>query len=103
LNIENFIMPNGFTPKFISKFAGSFLVVECVFKDVNKLELPPEIKVHLTFHVSLLKPFKEDTLWPDHKQVIWPPPELVGGHLEFKMKGILKELEPQEERKEIPN
>ena len=49
--------------KFMSKFAGPFSIVERVFKDVYKLELPPEIKVHSTFHVSLLKPFKEDTLW----------------------------------------
>lgn len=90
LNVKNFTMPEGLTPKFMSKFAGPFPIVERVFKDVYKLELPPEIKVHPTFHVSLLKPFKEDTLWPDRKQVIRPPPELVGEHLEYEVEGILK-------------
>ena len=91
LNVKNFIMPKGLTPKFISKFAGLFpIIVEQVFKNVYKLELLPKIKVHPTFHVSLLKPFKEDTLWPDRKQVIWPPPDLVGDHLEYEVEGILK-------------
>ena len=67
----------GLTPKFMSKIGAPFPIVEQVFKDIYKLELPPEIKVHLTFHVSLLKPFTEYTLWPDHKQVIRPPPDLV--------------------------
>ena len=90
LNVKNFTLPEGLTPKFMSKFAGPFAIVERVFKDVYKLELPPEIKVHPTFHVSLLKPFKEDTLWPDRKQVIRPPPDLVGDHLEYEVEGILK-------------
>jgi len=90
LNVKNFTMPEGLTPKFMSKFAGPFPIVERVFKDVYKLELPPEIKVHPTFHVSLLKPFKEDTLWPNRKQVIRPPPDLVGDHLEYEVEGILK-------------
>ena len=62
LNVKNFTLLEGLTPKFMSKFAGPFAIVERVFKDVYKLELPPEIKVHPTFHVSLLKPFKDDTL-----------------------------------------
>jgi exonuclease VII small subunit len=90
LNVKNFTMPEGLTPKFMSKFAGPFPIVERVFKDVYKLELPPEIKVHPTFHVSLLKPFREDTLWPNRKQVIRPPPDLVGDHLEYEVEGILK-------------
>jgi hypothetical protein len=90
LNVKNFTILEGLTPKFMSKFAGPFPIVERVFKDVDKLELPPEIKVHPTFHVSLLKPFKEDTLWPNRKQVIRAPPDLVGDHLEYEVKGIPK-------------
>jgi len=67
----------GLTPKFMSKIGAPFSIVEQVFKDIYKLELPPEIKVHPIFHVSFLKSFKDDTLWPDHKQVIRPPPDLV--------------------------
>ena len=53
-----------------------------------KLELLFEIKVHPTFHVSLLKPFKEDTLWFDRKKVIKPPPDLIGDHLEYEVESI---------------
>ena len=90
LNVKNFTMPKLLTPKFMSKFAGLFSIVERVFKDVYKLELPPVIKVHPTFNVSLLKPLNENTLWPNDKQVIRPPPDLLGDHLEYKVEGILK-------------
>jgi hypothetical protein len=62
LKVKNFTMPEGLTSKFMSKFAGPFPIVEQVFKYVYTLELPPVIKMHPTFHVSLLKPFKEDVL-----------------------------------------
>ena len=65
LNVNNFTLPKGLILKFMSKIGVWFPIVERVFKDMYKLELPPEIKVHLTFHVLLLKPFKEDTLWPN--------------------------------------
>ena len=90
LNVKHFTLYKGLTPKFMSKFVGLFSIVEWVFKDEYKLELSPKIKVHSTFHVSLFKPFKEDTLWPDHKQVIRPPPDLIGDHLEYEVEGILK-------------
>jgi hypothetical protein len=86
LNVMNFTMPEGLPSKFMYKFACPFLIVKCLFKDVYKLEQPFKIKVHPTFHVSLLKPFKEDTLWLDHKQVIWPPSKLVDDYLELKWK-----------------
>ena len=55
-------------------------------KGEHKLELLPKIKVHLLFHISLLKPRgKEETLWPNHKYVIWPPSNLMGDHLEHEV------------------
>ena len=38
----------GLTLKFMCKFEGPFPIVESVLKVVYKLELPPEIKVHMT-------------------------------------------------------
>ena len=100
LNVNNFTLLEGLTPKFMFKFVAPYPIVKGVFKDVYMLELPPKIKVHPAFHVSLLKPFKEDTLWPDHKQVIRPPLDLEGGHLEYEVEGILKCKNPKQKGKE---
>ena len=62
LNVNNFTLPKGLTPKFMSKIKALYSIMEWVFKDMYKFKLPPAIKVHLTFYVSLLKPFKENTL-----------------------------------------
>ena len=46
--------------------------------------------MHPTFHVSLLKPFHEDTQRPERKQVLRPQPELIGNHEEYEVEAILK-------------
>jgi hypothetical protein len=100
LNVMNFTMPEGLPSKFMYKFACPFLIVKCLFKDVYKLEQPFKIKVHPTFHVSLFKPFKEDTLWPVSKKVIWPPSKLVDDHLEYEIESILKSRNLKKKDKE---
>ena len=89
LNVKNFTLPQGLTPKFMAKFAGPFLVVKQVFDDAYKLVLPPEIKVHPVFHVSLLKEYFEDSVRPEREQVLWPVPELVENHEEYEVETIL--------------
>ena len=64
LNAKNFTLPQGLTPKFMAKFAGPFPVVKQEFDDAYKLALPPEIKVHPVFHVSLLKKYFKDLVRP---------------------------------------
>ena len=89
MNVNNFTLLEGVTPKLMSIAGTSFSIVEQVFKEMYKLELPPEIKVNRTFHVSLLKPFNKDTMWPNCKKVIRPPPNLVRGPLVYEVEGIL--------------
>ena len=68
-------------------------------KDEYKLELLPKLKVHSLFHVSLLNPRgKEEALWPNDKYVIWPPPNLVGDHLEHEVLGTFKSRLPLDGR-----
>ena len=87
--MKNFTLPQGLTPKFVAKFAGPISMVKQVFDDAYKLALPPEIKVHPVFHVSLLKEYFEDSVRTERKQVLRPIPELVGNHEEYKVETIL--------------
>ena len=50
------------------RYDGPFPVVKRVGKVAYKLELPPEIKFHPVFHVSLLKPYYQDHEDPGRMQ-----------------------------------
>ena len=89
MNVKNFTLPQGLTPKFMATFAGPFPVAKQVFEDAYKLALPPEIKVHLVFHVSLLKEVFKDSVRLEREQVLRPVPELVGNYEEYEVETIL--------------
>jgi hypothetical protein len=55
LNIKNFQLPKGLSHKFLGPYVGPFNVLEKKLSDTYKLELPENLKVHPTFHVSILK------------------------------------------------
>ena len=89
LNVKNFTLPQGLTPKFMAKFAGPFSIIKQVFDDAYNLALPPEIKVHTVFYVSFLKEYFEDSVRAKREQVLRPVPELVGNHEEYDVETIL--------------
>ncbi len=60
LNIRNFQLPEGLSHKFMGPYAGPFKVLEKKLSDTYKLELSENLRVHPTFHVSLLKPVSYD-------------------------------------------
>jgi hypothetical protein len=55
-----------------------------------KLELPENLRVHPTFHVSLLKPVSHDASRPNREYDSKPPPDLVHNEPEFEVKAVLK-------------
>lgn len=55
--IENY---NNTYKGFLRRYEGSFPVEKLIRKLANHVTLPPQLKVHLVFHVSFLKPHHVD-------------------------------------------
>jgi hypothetical protein len=90
LNIKNFRLPKGLSHKFLGPYAGPFKVLEKKLFDTYKLELPENLRVHLTFHVYVLKPIAHDASKPNREHNSRPPPNLVHNEPEFQMEVVLK-------------
>jgi hypothetical protein len=69
---------------------GPFKVLEKKLFDIYKLELPESLRVHPTFHVSLLKPVSHDASRPNREYNLRPPPNLVHNEPEFEVEVVLK-------------
>jgi hypothetical protein len=72
LNIKNFRLPEGLNHKFLGPYAGPFKVLEKKLSDTYKLELPENLRVHPTFHVSLLKPVARNASRPNRSTTQGP-------------------------------
>jgi hypothetical protein len=68
LNIKNFRLPEGLSHKFLGPYTGPFKVLEKKLSDTYKLELPKNLRVHPTFHVSFLKSVAHDASRPNREQ-----------------------------------
>ncbi len=90
LNIKKFRLLKGLSHKFLGPYAGPFKMLEKKFLDTYKLELPKKLKVHPTFHVSLLKPVSRDAPRPNRKHNSRPPPDLIHNESEFEVEVVLK-------------
>jgi hypothetical protein len=90
LNIKNFRLPEGLNHKFLGPYEGPFKVLEKKLSDTYKLELPKNLKVHPTFHVSFFKPISRDASRPNREHNSRPPPNLVHNELEFEVEAMLK-------------
>ncbi|KAH7281210.1 hypothetical protein KP509_36G035800 [Ceratopteris richardii] len=61
VNAKNIILPRNFTPKFNHRYYGPYRISHRFNQVTYQLALPPEIHIHNSFHVSLLKRFRLDT------------------------------------------
>ena len=68
---------------------GPFKILKVVgeSKLAYRLELPPHYKIHPVFHISLLEPYKENTI-PGREQPP-PPPVAIDNNLEYVVHQIL--------------
>jgi transposase InsO family protein len=62
------------TKKLDWKFIGPYKIKRKLSPYAYELQLPPEMKIHPTFHVSLLQPMKHE---PVGRQVLPPPPVII--------------------------
>ena len=66
---------------------GPYKVIEQINPVTFRLELPPSIRIHDAFHVSLLEPY-EPNEFPERETI--PPPAIeVNGHMEHEVEEIL--------------
>jgi hypothetical protein len=90
LNIKNFRLPEGLSHKFLGPYARPFKVLEKKLSDTYKLELSENLRIHPTFHVSLLKPVSHDASRPNREQNSRPALDLVHNEPEFEVEAVLK-------------
>jgi RNase H-like domain found in reverse transcriptase/Reverse transcriptase (RNA-dependent DNA polymerase)/Integrase zinc binding domain/Chromo (CHRromatin Organisation MOdifier) domain/Integrase core domain len=69
------------------KRIGPYPVVERIGTQAYRLQLPPSFKIHSTFHVSLLEPYKASTN-PARTQPP-PPPVTINRQPEFEVEEVL--------------
>ncbi len=77
-------LPTVSSKKLLPKWIGPFKVLARIGEVAYKLELPPTLKWHGVFHVSLLRPYV------DSGESIPPPlPEIIEGEVEYVVESIL--------------
>lgn len=74
LSTANLALPSTMSRKLAARFVGPFKVTGVVNPVAYKLDLPPTMKVHNVFHVSVLQPWRTDKEFPSHRAGPARPP-----------------------------
>jgi hypothetical protein len=69
------------------KKIGPFRIIDKIGSKAYKLDLPTSMKIHNTFHISLLEPY-EDNKFPSQIQTP-PPPIEIDGEPEYELEEII--------------
>src|SRR3954463_7821405 len=78
------------TKKLQHRYIGPYQIIQKVSPVAYKLELPDTLKVHLVFHVSLLRPYKNPQDFPDQEPPTTPPPPItIDNTPEYEVEHIL--------------
>jgi hypothetical protein len=93
-------LPEGLSHKFLGPYAGPFKVLEKKLSDIYKLELPENLRVHPTFHVSLSKPVSCDASKLNRKHNSRPPLDLVHNEPKFEVEAVFKSRQLKGQKRE---
>jgi hypothetical protein len=75
--------------KLDHKRLGPFRIAQEINPVTFRLDLPPSLKIHDAFHVSLLEPYHANTL-PGRPGALPPPPPIImDNHEEYEVEAIL--------------
>jgi RNase H-like domain found in reverse transcriptase/Reverse transcriptase (RNA-dependent DNA polymerase)/Integrase zinc binding domain/Chromo (CHRromatin Organisation MOdifier) domain/gag-polyprotein putative aspartyl protease len=79
------------SPKLLARFIGPYKIVRVISPVAYELQIPREMKIHPTFHISKLKPYhrNDDNLFPNREQVVRPPPDIIDDHEEWEVERIM--------------
>jgi hypothetical protein len=89
LNIQDFKMPVGLTPRFITKYIGPYEILHKLHPDVYTLKVLVNFVAHPTFHVSKFKLILCDDQKLNHKQKVQLEVDAIEHRLATKIEGIL--------------
>src|SRR4051812_9927880 len=76
--------------KLQHRFIGPYSIIAKISPVAYRLDLPPNLRIHPVFHVSLLRPY-QDPNTVAHRSLPAPPPPAVtiNDHLEYEVERIL--------------
>jgi hypothetical protein len=74
LSAANLSLPSTMSKKLAAKYLGPFPVQQVISPVAYRLKLPPTLKVHPVFHVSLLQPWHTQPELPHPAVMSRPPP-----------------------------
>jgi hypothetical protein len=91
LSTKNISWPADVTRKLVPRFLGPFPITEVVSPVNYKLDLPPTLPIHNTFHVSLLKPWHEPRAeqFPLERDSQNHPPPIYPEDTQFEVEAII--------------
>jgi hypothetical protein len=83
---KNISLKGGGSRKLLPRYIGPFSITKSIRGVSYTLDLPKGLKIHPTFHISLLRLYRED---PAYLFKAPPLPEVIEGDLEYEVEKLL--------------